>query len=52
MDEVRDQSDSEESVLILLMGRVHMEAPEEEKRHPAPSGGEERGTRGVVGGIP
>ena len=29
-----------------------MEAPEEEERHPAPSGGEEGGTGGVVGGEP
>ena len=29
-----------------------MEASEEEKRHPAPSGGEERGTGRIVVGIP
>ena len=29
-----------------------MEAPEEERRHPTPGGGKERGTRGVAGGVP
>ena len=48
----RDQPDSEESVAILPSGQVHMETPEEEGRHPAPSGGEEGGTGGVVGGLP
>ena len=52
VDEGRGQPDSEESILILPTRWVHMKAPEEEKWHPAPSGGEERGTGGIVGGVP
>ena len=52
MDQRIGQQDSEESIPILPMGWVHMEAPEEERRHPTPGGGKERGTRGVAGGVP
>ena len=44
MDERRGEPGTEEGVPILPAGRVHMEAPKEEKRHPAPSSGKERRT--------
>ena len=51
MDEGRGQQDSEEIVPILPTGWMHMEALEEEKRHPAPSDDEERGTGGISGSV-
>ena len=52
VDKGRDHPDSEEGITILSPDWVHTEALEEEGRHPAPSGGGEGGTRGVVGSLP